>query len=185
MSVQTREAPIAVQPNTERAPARVDPARRTARPVEEAAIEKRVRDNSKRVRDLDAKIRRARAARDAAVVSLHFHDGWAPVKCYRLIGVSRGLFVRMTTRAKNAAESTGVGLARVEKAEQVAKRAARDLARYEAARDYARDARDADADAMLNGRALTPDGTVYRNAELARLTGLTTARVAQLRHGGR
>jgi hypothetical protein len=149
------------------------------------AAEKRVKAASRRVREFNEKAEQARLLRDTAVVSLHAHEGWPPVECYRLIGVSRGLFVRMMDRARTVAQETGQGIPKVANAQKVAAKAARDLNRYEGTLLRERDARDEDAEAMLNGRIRKADGTVYRNADLARLTGLTTARVAQLRQGTR
>jgi hypothetical protein len=157
----------------------------TAEAPTAAEVEKRLRSNSKKVQEFAAKAEASRAERDAALVSLHVHEGWTPVQCYRLVDVSRGLFVRMMAKAEEQAEQSGDEIPHVPDAEKTAKRAARELARHDAALDQYRDKRDDDAVPMLNGAIRKDDGGMYRNAEVARMTGLTTARVAQLRHGER
>lgn len=122
----------------------------------------------------------ARVERDRAAVSLHLHYGWKPVQVYRALDVSRSLFVRMCERV------TADGpLRRVPDAEKVMRRAAATVARNDAIVEESREVRDEAAIGMLSGFYRKPDGGAYRNAEVADLTGLTTARVAQLRHGSR
>lgn len=122
----------------------------------------------------------ARVIRDRAAVSLHLHYDWKPVEVYRALGVSRSLFVRMIERVTDDGP-----LKRVPDAERVMKRAAKTVERNEALVEESREVRDEAAEGMLNGRYRKPGGGTYRNAEVARLTHLTTARVAQLRKGTR
>lgn len=97
-----------------------------------------------------------------------------PAEVYTLIGVARNLFVRMMGRMPE-------NLPEMDDPEAVAKAAAKDVRKY---RQIAKDAvpvRDEGVEAMFYG-----NGTELRtNAYVARLTDLTTARVAQLRKGVR
>lgn len=101
-----------------------------------------------------------------------------PADVYALIGVSRGLFVRMMKRmppdTPDASEYDGDPA-------KDAKAAAKDVQRFEAIENEVRPIRDEVLDDLLNGIS----GPAERNADIARLTDLTTARVAQLRLGTR
>lgn len=122
----------------------------------------------------------ARVERDRAAVSLHLHYGWKPVQVYRTLDVCRTSFVLMVGRVAPSGR-----LPKVPDAEQVMKRAAATVARNEALVGESREVRDEAVTRMLNGKYRQPDGSPYRNADVHRLTGLTTARVAQLRKGTR
>lgn len=122
----------------------------------------------------------ARWGRDCAAVSLHKHYHWEPVDIYRALDVSRSLFVRICERVK--AEGP---VRKIPDAERVMTRTAATVARNEALVEESRLVRDEAVMGMLNGRYRKPGGGTYRNAEVAKATSLTTARVAQLRHGRR
>jgi hypothetical protein len=100
-----------------------------------------------------------------------------PVDVYRVIGVSRGMFVRMMHRAPRE-------LPQIDDAPKVAAAAAAECARYDAMNKEARAIRDEAIMALLNGDRATGRQPVS-NADVARLSGLTTPRVAQLRYGTR
>jgi hypothetical protein len=108
------------------------------------------------------------AALEAAGVEVY------PADVYNLIGVARNLFVRMMARMPDT-------LPEFDDPRAEAKAAARDVRRYNQIADDVRALRDAATDDLLNGRS----GTRMSNADVSRLTGLTTARVAQLRLGTR
>lgn len=128
----------------------------------------------------EAKATEARALRDMATIVAHLDDGVSPVRLYRdVLGVSRALFNRVKQRAPAERPS-------IPNAEQAAGKAAKKVAEYEAVADRARHIRDETAIAMMNGAA--DDGskvTPVSNADIARLTGLSTARIAQMRTGTR
>lgn len=121
--------------------------------------------------EANARLAEAKAERAKAMEGVTY----TPVDVYRdILGVSRGLFVRMTQRAPEQ-------LPDIPDAEQVATKAANDVDRYDALAAEALRIRNEVTDDLLNG--LT--GPAMRNADIARMTGLTTARVAQLRLGTR
>jgi hypothetical protein len=70
-------------------------------------------------------------------------------------------------------------------AKKVAVRAHRNAQHFEDMITQAREMRDEVAEAMLSGTLRKPTGEQYRNADVARLLDLTTARIAQLRQGRR
>lgn len=147
--------------------------------VRAVAPSNRDRDAAKRAYDAGqiddstyyARIEQAKSVRRAALemagVSVY------PVDVYTLIGVSRTLFVRMMARMPER-------LPKMDDPQAQAKAAARDVLRYAKIVDEAIEVRDEAVDELLNGR-----GERMSNADLARLTELTTARVAQLRVGVR
>lgn len=122
----------------------------------------------------------ARARRDMAVIVAHLDQGVAPVTLYRdTLKCSRTMFNKIIMRApENRPE--------IPDALEVARQATKDAARYDEIEDKAHRLRDETAGMLMNG--LTVDGKrvpPVPNAEIARRTGLTTARVAQLRTGTR
>lgn len=152
------------------------PSTATVRAIEDPA--KRARAAARIVRDAEAKANEARYERDMAAVILHLREGWKPVEVYRALGVSRGLFVRMVQRAP-------ADLPPMADPDKAMRKAARTVERLDTTCEEAREVRDEAAAGMLAGKYRKPDGTLYRNADVARLTGLTTARIAQLRAGRR
>jgi hypothetical protein len=138
---------------------------------------KRATQAAKIIRAARARADEARQERDAAAMSLHRHYNWGPVDVYRAIGVSRSAFVDIAERVGR--------IGKISNAEQVMSRAAATVARNETLANEAREVRDEAATGMLNGRYRKPGGGAYRNSEVAKCTGLTTARVAQLRQGRR
>lgn len=97
-----------------------------------------------------------------------------PADVYNLIGVSRTLFVRMMARMPD-------DLPRLDDPEAVAKAAVKDMRKFDALVDEAVKIRNEAVEVLLNGTGAAR----VKNADVARLTGLTTARVAQLRLGTR
>jgi hypothetical protein len=149
----------------------IDAVRKTKDPA------KRAQGAAKIGRQAQDRADAARLERDRAAVSLYKHYGWEPVEVYRALDVSRSLFVRICER---------VGpVQKVPNAEQVMNRAARTVARNEALVEEARVVRDEAATGMLHGKYRKPGGETFRNAEVAKCTKLSTARIAQLRHGRR
>lgn len=124
----------------------------------------------------------ARSMRDMATIIAHLDDGVPPVTLYRdTLECSRGLFVRIIQRAPAKRP-------KMENALEQARESARAVRRHEATIEEARTIRDETALLLMNGgtdpvtkRKVAP----VSNAEIARATGLTTARVAQVRTGTR
>jgi hypothetical protein len=114
----------------------------------------------------------ARGARDLAACWAHLDDGVPAVTMYRdVLGVSRSLFVRIIQRAPADRPP-------VKRAKAVAKAKAVKVREFEEVAEAAREIRDTTALLLMN------EGNVP-NAEVSRRTGLTTARIAQLRTGTR
>lgn len=93
------------------------------------------------------------------------------------MGISRGMFARLIRRAPAV-------LPDIPNAYEVAKAARVECELYDAINDQARTIRDRAVAVLLNGdakRGIQP----ISNADVARITGLTTARVAQMRYGRR
>jgi DNA-binding transcriptional regulator YiaG len=122
--------------------------------------------------DDDAEVRRLTAAKAAAMKPVTWH----PVRIYRdTIHVSRGLFNRMLGREP-------VALPDWPDADRRARRATAVVERWEPYVNDARKIRDEAVDRLMRRH----DGQApLRNAEVARLLGVSTARVAQMRHGRR
>jgi hypothetical protein len=141
---------------------------------------KRVTEAATLVREAEAKVEQARALRDMATVVAHLDQGVPPVRLYRdVLNVSRGLFNRMIQRAPSERPE-------IENAERVAAKAAKDVRKYKVIVEDAREIRDVTALMLMSGEdeAGNPAAPVS-NADIARATKLTTARVAQMRGGGR
>jgi hypothetical protein len=119
--------------------------------------------------DLTEEANRARTERDHAAVYLNRMEGWTPIKVYTTLGVSRGLFVRMMSRAPKAltpmTDAVDRGIAAANKVVELDERIAEAV-----------EVRD---EAILT--ALLDDGV--RNCDMARATQLTTARIAQIKTG--
>ena len=123
---------------------------------------------------------RARAMRDMAAVVAHLDDGVAPVTLYRdVLGCSRSLFVRMIQRAPAQRP-------KIAEAIEVARESAEAVRRHSAVASDARDVRDETAlllmvggDDPVSGAEVAPT----TNADISRATGLSTARIAQMRTG--
>lgn len=128
--------------------------------------------------EVEAKRDQARSLRDMAMIVAHLDQGVQPVHIYRdTVGVSRGLFNRVIQRAPDKRPV-------IPNAVEVAGAAQADLKKWVALVDEVMDIRDDLALSMMNGVA--DDGgrtTPVSNANVARITGLTTARVAQMRTG--
>jgi hypothetical protein len=126
------------------------------------------------VRDLDAAIRPEYTRRDIAGLILHYRLGWKPVAIYRdLFGVQRNKWTKIMARAPEP-------LPGMRNPEKVAREAVEKIAAYEEQVVVVRELRNKMVLALLDGSAGVPP---MSNAEVARATGLDTARVAQLRHG--
>lgn len=111
-----------------------------------------------------------------------------PVDVYRnMLGVSRGLFVRMTHRAPQQLpeflDDDGKPMT-PEALTELAVNARKASKVYNDIAQAARTIRDEDAISLLYGNARAGRQPMS-NAELARLFNLTTARVAQIRYGTR
>lgn len=125
------------------------------------------------------KRKKALALRDMAAIVANADHGVDPVVLYRGMKMSRGLLNRILQR-------TPVAEKRPTMADPVrtAIKAAEDVRTWRAQEKAYRDLRDATAIAMMNGVGDDGDRVPpVPNAEVARITGLTTARVAQLRTG--
>lgn len=134
------------------------------------------------VRKAEERAENARAMRDMAAIVAHLDDGVPPVTMYRdVLGCSRGLFVRIIQRAPAKRP-------KMEGAVEQARESAAAVRRHEAIIEAAREVRDSTALLLMNGGKDPVTGqkvTPVSNADIARATGLTTARVAQVRTGTR
>lgn len=132
------------------------------------------------VREAEAAAERARAERDMATIVAHLDQGVPPVVLYRdTLAVSRGLFNRIIQRAP-AERPT------IDNAKAVAGKAAKQVRKFEAIVEQAREIRDTAALNLMNGRDEQGNRVPpVSNADISRATGLTTARVAQMRTGTR
>lgn len=114
---------------------------------------------------------------------------YKPIQVYRdTIGVSKGLFVRMQHRETQELPTftdpvTGEPMT-LEQVKEVGLEARAECEMYDAINLGARTIRDQAVHKLLNGDRKT-GVTAISNADVARITGLTTARVAQLRYGTR
>lgn len=137
---------------------------------------------SRLIQALDAKAAKWRIIRDQAARSLYFDHDLRPIEIYRdILHVSRQLFVRMT--ADRTEGDTGVFAGQtVTEVKRAAGNAASKVREYTARAEAAREARRRVIDELLAGKG---ERRPMSNAEVARLTGLTTARVAQVRYGTR
>ena len=124
----------------------------------------------------------ARSMRDMAVVVAHLDDGVPPVTLYRdVLKCSRGLVVRIIQRAPAKREKMADALGQ-------ARESADAVRRHEAVIQAARPIRDETALLLMNGGTDPVTGEAVApmsNADIARATGLSTARVAQVRTGTR
>lgn len=134
------------------------------------------------VRKAEVRAENARAMRDMAAIVAHLDDGVPPVTMYRdVLQCSRGLFVRIIQRAP--AKRT-----KIDGAVEQARESAAAVRRHEAVIEAAREVRDETALLLMNGGTDPVSGDEVKpisNADIARATGLTTARVAQVRTGTR
>jgi hypothetical protein len=142
----------------------------------------RVEKAAEVVRKAEVRADAARSMRDIATVVAHLDDGVSPVTLYRdTLECSRGLYVRIIQRAPSQRPKMDDALAQ-------ARESAQAVRRHEAVIEEARLVRDETALLLMNGGTDPVTGnkvTPVSNAEIARATGLTTARVAQVRTGTR
>ncbi len=138
-----------------------------------SAPEKRAASAARAVARAEQKVAAAREERDAAAHHLLRNEGWPPVRVYSLIGMSRGLFARMIA----AREQRSADVPAVQNPERVAKRAAAAFVKAKAAEETARRERSEAVEEML--------ARGDSNADVARASGLTTARITQVRQGRR
>jgi len=120
------------------------------------------------VHDAQERAEATRNARDLAALHLERVQHWRPVDIVDLIGVSRGLFVRIRQRGP-------AHLPVIDNAEDVARTMGEETIKW---------------DTLAKQAGLVRDNAIYEarqagisNADLHRATGLTTARIAQLKHG--
>lgn len=121
-----------------------------------------------------------RLHRDVGALVLHYQHGYPPVRIYRdILDIPRSAFIRMTQH-KPAEWSDRLPFDADDPAavEKFTRRHADRFRRYLDLSGQARRVRDEAVDTVLNGHDTAP----VSSAELARLTGLTTARIAQLRY---
>lgn len=154
----------------------VESVRAIADPLE------RVAAAAELVRKTEVRADAARGIRDMATIVAHLDDGVSPVTLYRdTLQCSRGLFVRIIQRAPAKRPHMTDALAQ-------ARESAQAVRRHEAVIAEARAIRDETALLLMNGGTDPVTGkrvVAVANADIARATGLTTARVAQVRTGTR
>lgn len=120
--------------------------------------------------------RRLKPIRDAKNRDLAAEAKFRPVDAYRTTGVSRSLFVRIISRAP-------ADLDPIAHPDKAARKHAEAVTKYDTVTEEARQIRD---DAITTCLTPVADGGLgMSNADVARLTGLTTARIAQMRLGRR
>jgi len=105
---------------------------------------------------------------------------WRPTPAARLAGVSRGLLASRVAPRKNALGPDGFG--DLAEAERIAAHTGSLVKHLDNLRVEVEKVRNKAIDTILAG---PPQGLGWSNAALARLLGVTTARVAQLRTGSR
>lgn len=134
------------------------------------------------VRQREERAEGARQVRDQATIIAHLDDGVAPAEMYRdVLDCSRGLFVRIIQRAP-------AKRGKMSDAKEQARSSAKAVRKHEAVIERAREIRDSTALLLMTGGKDPVTGLEVErvsNAEIARVTGLTTARVAQIRAGTR
>ena len=158
---------------TERRMQTVAKVRKIADPVKRMAAAARLTEEAGWEAD------KARTRRDLAAVTLQRLHGWKQVDVRKLLGCSRALIVRIEKRAPDVIDPE------IKDPEKVIREAMPVIARYAEIEAAAREIRDAVVSDMLTGDIRRPDGRVYTNAEVARMTGLSTPRIAQIRTGHR
>lgn len=145
---------------------------------------RRVRDPLKRIaaaaalaREAEEIAEEARARRDRAAVVLRHDYDMTPVAIYRdVLGMGRSLFNRILDRTEVPDYDEGAALPSVEEVIEQAKADSETVRKYDEIATKARDIRDTTAlDLIDSGKA--------SNADVSRVTGLSTARIAQLRKG--
>lgn len=146
-----------------------DPLERVARAAEVAA-------------KAEQRAEAARSMRDRATIVAHLDDGVSPVTLYRdTLDCSRSLFVRIIQRAPAQRP-------KMEDALDQARESAGAVRRHETTLEAARAIRDETALLLMNGGTDPVTGEAVApisNAEVAEVTGLSTARIAQVRTGTR
>ncbi len=152
--------------------------------------EQRLRAATAALETIDEKRRTQIALRDMAICVANLDQDVSPVALYRdILGVSRGLFNRIKQRApddQTRATIVAEQPAKFRDSRRTASKAAQEIRRLTLVQDDVRKIRDKTAVAMMNGVA--DDGTrvtPVSNADIARITDLSTARIAQIRKGQR
>lgn len=135
-------------------------------------VEERAREAAKIVKAAEYKAKLERTKRDIAAVVLVKRDDELPIRVAELIGVSRGLMFRMFDHMEEA------DLPEIDDPRKTAEKAGKAVQKWDAQAEEAREIRDEAIMAMLGSPR-------WRNADVARITGLTTARIAQMRQGKR
>lgn len=151
---------------------------------------KRLRAASATLGEIKTAEEDARALRNIATIVAHLDHGVAPVTLYRdKVKISRGMFNRLLQRAPSDEERAAIiaaepRLADAETATATAAKAAADVKRYKARKWDLLEIRDTAMLLLFEGDQSVGLAPVP-NAEISRATGLTSARVAQLRTGVR
>lgn len=126
------------------------------------------------LRPLETKAERARADRDTAIQVAHKDQGVRKVVIYRdTLGIARALCERIVARAPAVRPDVPNALTKAKKAHD------RVTALKPTIEEY-KQIRDATMLTLMNGEH---GGDPVSNADIARRTGLSTARVAQMRTG--
>jgi hypothetical protein len=140
----------------------------------------RLKASADLVRKSEEYAERARAMRDMAAIVAHLDDDVPPVVLYRdVLECSRGLFVRIIQRAPAKRP-------KIDDALDVTRESAAAVRRHEEIATAARQVRDETAMLLMSGGTDPISGEEVKaitNADVARATGLTTARIAQMRTG--
>lgn len=135
---------------------------------------KRAKEASELARQIEAKLDAERARRDMAVVVARMDHGVPPVTLYRELDVSRGLVNRMLQRAPAQRPTFDDPV-------KEAKAAQRAVKKHEPLLEEILVVRDDTLRGLMNGAY---GERPISNADAHRLSGLTTARIAQIRKEG-
>lgn len=123
----------------------------------------------------------ARDQRDLALITLHRAHGWKAVRCYELVGMRRSTFDDI--KKEFPAKLQPIGTDDPDEIARIAVRRATEAAKYEGQKDsvvsQARRIRDEAGAVLLRGYDKYPP---VWPAELARMTGLSAARISQIRY---
>jgi hypothetical protein len=148
---------------------------------------------SQTIRTAEARQETLRPERDAAMLSARLDHGARPIECYKPGHINRNRFARMTKQAVEE-ESYGDDEIRMQPrhayptkdaALQAVRASAAGIARAKASAAAARKERDLLILPMLHGEVRHEDGTPFTDVEVREMTGLTSARIAQIKSGER
>lgn len=142
-------------------------------------VEDRAREASRIAKTAAIKSKVERTRRDGAAVVLARKYGELPIRVAELGQFSRGLMFRMLDRvADGDVDKIAETFPTAPDARKAVEKSGKAVRKWDMLAEEAREVRDDAVEKML----ASPQ---WRNADVARITGLTTARIAQMRQGRR